>query len=564
MSNSGQATLKRLATGIPGLDEVLGGGLPEYSFNLIAGEPGSGKTTLAHQLVFANATVERKALYFTVLGEPAIKMLRYLQQMSFFDRSKIGDAIRFIDLSPEVLSQNLGQVLDKIVRQVQELEPAIVVVDSFRTVVRSRPIPATGELELHSFLQRLALYLASWQATTFLVGEYLPSEIQDNPIFTVADSIIWLSQSRDRNSVIRKLQVMKLRGQASAPGLHTFRIDQNGLHIFPRILERVPSVGPVLATRRITSGIPALDRLLHGGIPAGDTMLIAGPTGAGKTCVSTHFAAAAGETEPAVLVVFEEHPQDYLQRAAEMGIDLAGLNRQGVLKVISLRPLDLSVEETLLEIRTAVLALGAKRLVIDSLTGFEVALAPSFRDDFRESLYRMLGALTGVGVTILMTVEVAESWSELRFSPYEVSFLTENIILLRYVEIEGALKKVLAIAKMRRSAHDTRLYEFEITSQGMVIKEPLTQYQGILTGVPKLREMPERPAFPGLTEPERRVLQLLLDAGEVAEEAIAAVTAVKGPHLARVLARLVALNYAIRVVEQDQTVYRPTARVLGR
>ena len=152
------------------------------------------------------------------------------------------------------------------------------------------------------------------------------------------------------------------------------------------------------------------------------------------------------------------------------------------LRVISLRPLDLSVDETMHEIRTAVEALGAKLLVIDSLSGFELALAAPFRDDFRESLYRMMGVLTGIGVTVVMTMEVTESWAELRFNPHEVSFLTDDIIVLRYAEIEGHLRKVLAIVKMRRSAHSTALYEFEVTSTGMLIKAPITGYEGVLTG----------------------------------------------------------------------------------
>src|SRR5262249_8020796 len=306
MSAIGETPFTRLSTGVPGLDEVLGGGLPEYSFNLIAGEPGSGKTTLAQQIMFAGATSERRALYFTVLGEPALKMLRYLRQMSFFDAKKVGDPIRFVDLSQEVLQHDLGRVLDRIVQTVKEADPAIVVVDSFRTVVRARVLREAGEMELQSFLQRLALHLTSWQATTFLVGEYLESEMQDNPIFTVADAIFWLSQSRERNSIVRKLQVMKLRGQASMPGLHTFRIDRDGLHVFPRILKRMAESVGLGRGRRVSTGVPGRDEPMGGGIPLGDTVLVAGPSGSGKTCLSTHFISGATPEEPGVLVVFEE------------------------------------------------------------------------------------------------------------------------------------------------------------------------------------------------------------------------------------------------------------------
>ena len=245
MSAEERVTIRKLPTGVPGLDEILGGGLPEYSFNIIAGAPGSGKTTLAHQIMFANATPERPALYFTVLGEPAIKMLRYQQQFRFFDPAKLNTAIRFINLSQVVLEKDLDAVLEEIVKEVEAASPGIVVVDSFRTVVR-KAAGGTGEVELQGFVQRLALHLTSWQATTFLIGEYIEGEVRDNPVFTVADGLFWLYQQVERNSIVRKLQVMKLRGQASVPGLHTFRITADGLQSLPPHLRphRTDDEGP--------------------------------------------------------------------------------------------------------------------------------------------------------------------------------------------------------------------------------------------------------------------------------------------------------------------------------
>jgi len=157
------------------------------------------------------------------------------------------------------------------------------------------------------------------------------------------------------------------------------------------------------------------------------------------------------------------------------------------LSVIYLRPLDLSVDETVREILDAVNRIGARRLVIDSLAGFEIALAPGFRADFRESLYRMIGALTGIGVTILSTVELQESFSELPFSTYSISFLTDDIIRLRYVEIEGQLRKVLTIIKMRGGQHSTDIREYQIASEGFVLSgTPLNRYRGLMTGNPEL------------------------------------------------------------------------------
>ncbi|MGB9289974.1 MAG: ATPase domain-containing protein, partial [Terracidiphilus sp.] len=230
MTTEKNVTINKLPTGVPGLDEIVGGGFPEYSFNIIAGAPGSGKTTLAHQFVFANATPERPALYFTVLGESAIKMLRYQQQYTFFDPAKLPDAIRFINLSQVVLEKDLGAVLEEITKEVEKANPAVVVVDSFRTMVRQ----PKSDMDLQSFIQRLALSLASWQATTFLIGEYAEEELRDNPIFTVADGLFWLRQTIERNSIVRKLQIIKLRGQASVPGLHTFRITEAGVQAFSR------------------------------------------------------------------------------------------------------------------------------------------------------------------------------------------------------------------------------------------------------------------------------------------------------------------------------------------
>ena len=172
----------QLDTGVPGLNDVLGGGLPEFSFNLLAGGPGAGKTTLVSQICFALATPERPALYITVLGEPPLKLLRYQQQFAFFDPAKINRSIRFISIEPEILEEGLGKVLERIVAEVEATSPALVVVDSFRSVIRSSQVPeANGELSLQAFVQRLALQLTTWQATTFLVGEYQDSERADNP-----------------------------------------------------------------------------------------------------------------------------------------------------------------------------------------------------------------------------------------------------------------------------------------------------------------------------------------------------------------------------------------------
>src|SRR6266849_1263199 len=167
MSQLRKVAIHKMPTGVRGLDEIMGGGIPEFSFNIIAGTPGCGKTTLAHQIVFANATSQKPALYFTVLGEPALKMLRYQQQYSFFDETKLGKAIRFINLSEALMNQDLNAVLEKIIKQVTAAQPGFVVVDSFRTMVRSTKSGGATELAMQSFIQHLAQFLTSWEATSF-------------------------------------------------------------------------------------------------------------------------------------------------------------------------------------------------------------------------------------------------------------------------------------------------------------------------------------------------------------------------------------------------------------
>ena len=227
-----KVALRRLATGVPGLDAILGGGLPEFSFNLIVGAPGSGKTTLAHQIMFTLATPTSPALYFTVLGEPPLKMLRYQQQFAFFDLDKVNASVRFVNLSEEVAAGDFEQVLARIKTEVEVSSPGLVIVDSFRSVMREAQNPVPGTLGLQQFTQQLGILLASWQATTFLVGEYA-SESDPHPVFTVADGLLLLEQSVHRNSMVRKVQVLKMRGQATVPGMHTFRISGEGIEIFP-------------------------------------------------------------------------------------------------------------------------------------------------------------------------------------------------------------------------------------------------------------------------------------------------------------------------------------------
>jgi circadian clock protein KaiC len=276
------------------------------------------------------------------------------------------------------------------------------------------------------------------------------------------------------------------------PGLHTFRITDDGLQIFPRIPEQTRNRAPQ-KRERLATGVPGLDEMIGGGVIAGDAVMLTGPAGSGKSTVATQFmiaGLAAGET--GVIAVFEEYPEEYIARANARNPEVGKMIKEEKLAVIYLRPLDLSVDEALFAILDGVDRLGAKRVVIDSLSGFEVALAPTFREDFRESLYRLVGTLTATGVTVFMTAEVSEAFSEARFTTEKVSFITDEIIVQRYVELKGELKRVMAVIKMRGSDHSHEFRMYEVTAKGVVVRGPLTEYDGIITGVPTLRAKPTR------------------------------------------------------------------------
>ena len=472
-------TITRLATGVPGLDTVLGGGLPEYSFNLIAGQPGCGKTTLAHQMMFAMASPQRPALYFTVLGEPALKMLRYQQQFAFFDADALQQSIRFINLSDDAMTGDLDQVLQRIVSEVQAVGPSLVFVDSFHSLILASADGASASARLQGFVQQLGVNMASWQATTFLVGEYF-SETDANPVFTVADGILWLRQSVERNSMVRKLEVLKMRGQPTLPGMHTFRIGPSGITVFaPSAVtaRHAPSATPSGA--RLSIGLPALDAMLGGGIPAGYSVLVAGPSGSGKSLLAASFLAEGvrnGET--GVVAAFEQHP------TLPGGAGLAALIGGGRVTLIDSRAPDLSIDEILLLLVAEIRRVHATRVVIDSLSGFELALAPTFREDFRSSLSRLVIALAAEGVTVLLTSELEDRYTDLRFSPYGTAFMTDAIIVQRYIEVGSRLRRMIAVVKVRGSPHSNELREFTIDDAGLVIGDMLHDQEGLLGGRP--------------------------------------------------------------------------------
>ena len=441
-------------------------------------------------MMFALATPQQSALYFTVLGEPPLKMLRYQQQFDFFDNEAIDRSVRFINLSEAAMAGDLDHVLRLIIEAVTQYGPALVFVDSFRSVVFASASESNPHHKLQQFVQQLGMLMTSWQATTFLIGEYFV-ETDANPVFTVADGLIWLRQSVQRNSMVRKIEIMKMRGQPTLPGLHTFRIGSAGINVFAPADMRVAVPVDLRATaqaERLSTGVSGLDEMLGGGLPRGYSVLVAGPSGSGKSILAATFLAEGvrcGET--GVIAAFEQHPNRARNRV------LVDLVESGKVGLIDSRGSDLSIDEVMLLLLSEVRRLKATRIVIDSLTGFELALAPTFRDDFRESLLRLVTVLAGEGVTVLMTSELEDRYTDLRFSPYGAAFLTDAIIVQRYIEVDSRLLRVMAVVKVRASAHSNQLREFSIGDGGLHIGAMLPDQEGLLGGRPTRKRRDGQP-----------------------------------------------------------------------
>ncbi len=547
--------IKKVPSGVTNLDVVLGGGIPVSSVNMIAGPPGSGKTTLVHQILFHNATTQAKALYFVALGEPSLKMLRYQQQFDFFDPGKIESAILYHDIGSIAREQGLAKTLEFIVDRVEDLKPAFVVIDSSRSL---KDVAEERGENVRGFVHDLSSILGAWSVTSFLLGEYNIEAIESLSEFSAADGIIWMSQQTSGNSVIRKLQVIKIRGQASLAGRHTFRIDDAGVEVFPRMLPISGWPDLPLQRERLAFGIPGLDKMMSGGVPQGESLLIAGSSGTGKTLAALHFMAeGVKHGEAGVMVTFEEHPREHERKASGFGWDLKDWEKRGLLGMIYLRPLDLSVDEVLSRAHDMVHRLKARRVVINSISGFELGISPSDEPDFREALFRLIATLSGEGITTLMTTETPNVFGELTISPRHISFLADNVIMLRYAEIESQLRRVVMVVKMRTSDHDKDLKQFRITSRGILVEESFKEYSGVLSGIPTLRALIEPRAFTaGLSDQEEALSHLLLALGDAGVEQISEGMGIDRKQVRKMLDKLVDTGYVVKIGTKEGMKYR--------
>lgn len=449
----------RLSSGDPRLDSVLGGGLPANAINVVIGLPGTGKTILAQQYVFANATPERPALYLSTVSEPLEKIIRYGQSLDFFSTQAVGRSVFYEDLGTILNERGLEGVGERIGELVRERTPRIIVIDSFKAL--SAYADATG---FRRFLHELGGRLSAFPADSFWVGEYAEDEIAEAPEFAVADAVIGLSTSRIGDREIRTLRVLKLRGGAPFSGAHAYRITAGGIDVFPRLADPVEAEQYVLSGVRISSGIAALDELLADGYWPGASTLCAGPSGSGKTLMGLHFIFnGARGGEPGVIATLQENPVQLERIVGGFGWTL----ENPAVELMYRSPVDVYIDEWVYELLATVERVGARRVLIDSLSDLQLAAPDPIR--FREYLYSLGQRLSREGISLFMTSELPDLFGVTRLSEFGVSHISDNVVLLQYVRDEAVVRRALTVLKTRASHHQPETREFTITPEGIVL-----------------------------------------------------------------------------------------------
>jgi circadian clock protein KaiC len=473
-------SLKRLGTGITALDRVLGGGFPTGSVIMIAGEPGTGKTVLTLQIMFSLARRGHRCLYVTTLSEPSLKVIHFMQQLGFFDQRLLDDHIALVDVGTIAQTQGVEEALAQVKDRIESDQPDLIAIDSIKALHDFVGTDARGRAVLYD----LAVSVAAWGATTLLVGEYVREDFARFPEFAIADGIIHLMNLPQELTSLRQLEVLKLRGTDYVTGRHFFEMSPRGITFYPRVrMPQVSTDGATSTTERVTTGVPGLDQLLGGGVPVGSTTYVQGGTGVGKTLLGLHFLVeGARRGERGLLVTLEETLGQLRGIARNFGWNLQGLESQGQLTLTYTSPVELSTDRLLHDVREQVEGIGARRLVLDSLTSAALG-APSPRR-FQELVYALNKHLRLAGVTSFMTVETPELLGSATLGSHGISPAADNVVLLRYVELDGHLERAMTVLKARGVNLRSELRRLTIGRDGLEVGPVFTGLRGVLTGLP--------------------------------------------------------------------------------
>jgi circadian clock protein KaiC len=463
--------INRIGSGQPQLDTLLGGGLPMYAISLIAGAPGTGKTMLAQQYLFENATTERSGLYLTTTSEPLDKVVRFGQELSYFDSSKVGSAVLYESLAQPLAEGGLDGVTERIFELIRDARPGVLVIDSFKAFAPY----ARDPLAYREFVAELAGRISPLPITAFWIGEYAETELMELPEAAVADAIVLLKTSADGLRTARSLQVLKLRGGDFLSGQHAYRLSQDGLHAFPRLADPVdvhPAIGGV---ERLSIGVPGLDEMLGGGVFRGSTTLLVGPTGAGKTMVALRFLTdGAARGEAGVFATLQENPSQLAR------IVRADDKVDGRLVMHRRSPVDIYIDEWVYELLEHAHSADARLLVIDSLSDLRVAAPDAKR--FEEYTYSLVQRLATLGITTVMTLESPPSLGFADLPSSTISHLADNIVLLGYQVDGSTVRRGVHVMKSRASGHDDSVREFRISRESIDVLDPLRVPAGTAPG----------------------------------------------------------------------------------